>query len=302
MKYNRYIFLALLLVLLVYMFLSFSMPVHGAWYEPKPPLESGGDAVMGLYPVLQHYRINEQVLDGFQDRGILKYGRSNPMLPTSVMIAKVVFPDKDSGDGKSGVKDEPGDGVGEKPRPSVPGSQPGDQPDGGSDKWFLVPVPFDRELANRFYSEGVLPVDLEYFRVSSGFGVRRDPFDSQEQVVHLGIDIAMSDEDGVSLIDGRPVCAVLPGTVYLVSLDSYSDSGYGNLVVVSHGSFVTYYAHLKDVLVTSGQEVAVGDILGHVGSTGRSTGPHLHFELRVDGTPTDPFPYLFEVLRRTLDS
>ena len=80
-----------------------------------------------------------------------------------------------------------------------------------------------------------------------------DPFDSQEQVVHLGIDIAMSDEDGVSLIDGRPVCAVLPGAVYLVSLDDYSDSGYGNLVVVSHGSFETYYAHLKDVLVTSGQ-------------------------------------------------
>jgi murein DD-endopeptidase MepM/ murein hydrolase activator NlpD len=69
--------------------------------------------------------------------------------------------------------------------------------------------------------------------------------------------------------------------------------GYGNMVEIDHGNgLATRYAHMSDVLVEEGQEVDKGAVLGKLGSTGRSTGPHLHYEVRVDGEPVDPERYL----------
>lgn len=99
--------------------------------------------------------------------------------------------------------------------------------------------------------------------------------------MHTGIDVAAP--------GGTPIASAKAGEVIYAA----PMGGYGNLVAVDHGdSVVTLYAHQSRIAVVEGQEVAQGDVVGYVGSTGRSTGNHLHFEVRVDGSPRDPRPYL----------
>lgn len=100
--------------------------------------------------------------------------------------------------------------------------------------------------------------------------------------MHNGIDIAGP--------KGTPVYAADSGTV---TYSAYNSGGYGNLIKVSHGSgIVTYYAHLSKRVVSKGQYVKKGQLIGYMGSTGRSTGSHLHFEVRVNGSPRNPLNYL----------
>lgn len=117
--------------------------------------------------------------------------------------------------------------------------------------------------------------------VTSEFGYRKDPF-TGKGVGHGGIDLGAP--------KGTPVRAALPGTVYVVR---YSTSGYGYHVMIDHGDgFVTLYAHCSKLFVTEGQKVDAGTIIAEVGSTGRSTGPHLHFEVRIYGEKQNPRNYL----------
>jgi murein DD-endopeptidase MepM/ murein hydrolase activator NlpD len=89
---------------------------------------------------------------------------------------------------------------------------------------------------------------------------------------------------------GVPVVAADGGTVTLVSWQNY---GYGYHVIIAHADGTeTLYAHLSAISVEAGQTVAAGQEVGLVGSTGRSTGPHLHFEVRTNGVQTNPFAYL----------
>lgn len=98
---------------------------------------------------------------------------------------------------------------------------------------------------------------------------------------HVGLDIA------AFLYD--PIVAVAAGTVSLAG----DTRGYGNLVIVDHPEgWQSWYAHLSLISVTTGQRVAQGEVIGSAGSTGFSTGPHLHFELRFQGQPVDPLVYL----------
>ncbi len=116
-------------------------------------------------------------------------------------------------------------------------------------------------------------------RISSSFGYRADPFTGQT-TGHAGIDI-----DGFGN-DGKPVVAAAGGTVIAAVSGS---SGYGNYVTIDHGNgYQTVYAHMATLSVSYGQSVSAGQELGTLGSTGRSTGTHCHFEVRVNGTPTDP--------------
>lgn len=115
--------------------------------------------------------------------------------------------------------------------------------------------------------------------VTSGFGYRIHPIYGYRRF-HAGIDI------GAPI--GQGIVAVLPGVV----LSAGPRGTYGNLVVIDHGNgFATAYAHQSRVLVVVGQRVAAGQRIGLVGSTGASTGPHLHFETRVNGDPVDPLRY-----------
>jgi murein DD-endopeptidase MepM/ murein hydrolase activator NlpD len=114
----------------------------------------------------------------------------------------------------------------------------------------------------------------------SGFGWRVDPF-GEGWRYHLGVDVAAP--------EGAPVASRADGVV--VHADWMG--AYGLTVVVDHGfGYQTLYAHLRRSLVRAGQRVRAGQVVGEVGSTGRSTGPHLHFEVRYQGLPVDPLPYL----------
>jgi murein DD-endopeptidase MepM/ murein hydrolase activator NlpD len=98
---------------------------------------------------------------------------------------------------------------------------------------------------------------------------------------HKGLDIAAD--------QGTPVRAVAAGTVKFAG---WSNQGYGNLVVIDHGGYQTLYAHLSALSVSTGQSVAAGTTIGLMGNTGFSTGPHLHFEIRLGHDVVDPGSYL----------
>jgi murein DD-endopeptidase MepM/ murein hydrolase activator NlpD len=99
--------------------------------------------------------------------------------------------------------------------------------------------------------------------------------------LHHGIDL--------SVPEGTAVCATADGAV--VSSEWQRD--YGNIIIIRHGKgFETAYAHLKKRLVQEGEDVRRGKRIGRVGRTGNATGPHLHYEVRVNGKTTDPRPYL----------
>jgi len=117
-------------------------------------------------------------------------------------------------------------------------------------------------------------------RVSSDFGVWKHPI-RKHRAHHHGVDLAAP--------KGAPIRVIASGQVV------YADplGGYGKVVVVRHSSGLTsHYGHCDSLSVSIGQMVKPGDVLGTVGSTGLSTGPHLHFEIRKDGRPQDPEKYL----------
>jgi murein DD-endopeptidase MepM/ murein hydrolase activator NlpD len=118
-------------------------------------------------------------------------------------------------------------------------------------------------------------------QITGGFGERMDPL-SGEEAVHAGVDISApkgteveASGDGIVVEAGR------------------HESGYGNEIIIDHGNGIrTKYAHLSQVDVVIGQEVKHGEVIGAVGMTGRSTGPHLHYEVLVNSTPVNPAKFL----------
>jgi len=139
---------------------------------------------------------------------------------------------------------------------------------------------FDRNYMLRLHRNiqpSIWPIDG---RLMGPFGQRTDPF-SGEGEYHKGVDISGP--------TGTPVKAAADGVV------THADyfGGYGRLVIITHGNGIeTYYAHLSRFDVIAGQEIRQGEILGRVGSTGRVTAPHLHYEVRIGGTPVNPYRFL----------
>jgi murein DD-endopeptidase MepM/ murein hydrolase activator NlpD len=115
---------------------------------------------------------------------------------------------------------------------------------------------------------------------SSNFGYRVDPF-TRGPAMHTGVDFRAE--------TGSPIRATAPGKVIAAE---YS-GGYGNMVEIEHANGITTrYAHMSAILASVGQSVTTGTVIGRVGSTGRSTGPHLHYETRIDDEPVDPTRFL----------
>src|SRR5215211_5687776 len=137
---------------------------------------------------------------------------------------------------------------------------------------------YEAILRQRGYTPTVWPVEGT---LEAGFGGRRNPFGGSGYEFHSGQDIEAP--------WGAPVVAGASGTVSFVGWQN----GYGQLVVVDHGGgLTTRYGHLSHIDVELGQVVSRAQLLGKVGSTGRSTGPHLHYEVRINDQPVNPQQYL----------
>lgn len=117
-------------------------------------------------------------------------------------------------------------------------------------------------------------------RITSSYGYRLSPFGYGRQF-HSGIDIGAK--------RGTPIYATADGTIKFAGYQS----GYGYVVHISHGyGYTTVYAHMSKLASRTGQSVKRGEVVGYVGSSGRSTGPHLHYEVRVNGNTVNPWPYM----------
>jgi murein DD-endopeptidase MepM/ murein hydrolase activator NlpD len=138
-------------------------------------------------------------------------------------------------------------------------------------------------LRQRGYTPTIWPVEGQ---LEGGFGGRRNPFGGGGYEFHSGQDIEAP--------WGAPIVAGAAGRVSFVGWQN----GYGQLVVVDHGSgLTTKYGHLSHIDVELNQLVSRAQLLGKVGSTGRSTGPHLHYEVRINDQPVNPLPYLLQSYR-----
>lgn len=127
-------------------------------------------------------------------------------------------------------------------------------------------------------------------RITSSFGERQDPILTGEGEFHTGVDIAAP--------FGTPVHATADGVVEKAGWET----GYGRLIMLNHGNGIsTVYAHLSGFAVTVGQRVRCGQVIGYLGLSGRTTGPNLHYEVRINNTPVNPYKYLRETLAQ-LDS
>jgi murein DD-endopeptidase MepM/ murein hydrolase activator NlpD len=137
---------------------------------------------------------------------------------------------------------------------------------------------YEAVLRARAMTPSIWPVSGE---LTDGFGGRSNPFGGGSFEFHTGQDIAT--------LWGTPVSAAATGKVIFAGWQN----GYGQIVIVDHGGgLTTRYGHLSHVDVVEGQKVARGEMLGRVGSTGRSTGPHLHYEVRINDEPVNPKQYL----------
>ncbi|HST24145.1 MAG TPA: M23 family metallopeptidase [Blastocatellia bacterium] len=139
----------------------------------------------------------------------------------------------------------------------------------------MISIPVERAITSTG-KRGVAPTVI----AGSRFGYRSDPFTGGARF-HSGVDIKARSGDTVGA--SQPGIVVFAGWYY----------GYGNMVIVSHGSGITTrYAHLSSIAVEVGERVERGQIIARAGSTGRATSPHLHYEVRVDGSAINPFQVL----------
>lgn len=137
---------------------------------------------------------------------------------------------------------------------------------------------YEQVLRERGYTPSVWPL---VGKLESGFGGRRNPFGGSSFEFHSGQDIDAA--------TGDPVVAGARGMVTFTGWQN----GYGQLVVIDHGGgLTTRYGHLSHIDVTQGATVERAQFIGRAGSTGRSTGPHLHYEIRINDEPVNPLPYL----------
>jgi murein DD-endopeptidase MepM/ murein hydrolase activator NlpD len=157
------------------------------------------------------------------------------------------------------------------------------EPVGGADSTFKQLFNSWKKLDSIAHGAIAVPSDkpVKTAAFTSGYGVRSDPFRGSA-AMHAGIDLAGP--------TGTPIYATADGTV---SAAGWNSGGYGNLVKIDHGRGIeTRYGHMSAILVSAGQHVVRGQQIGRMGSTGRSTGSHLHYEVRIDNRAVNPIPFM----------
>jgi murein DD-endopeptidase MepM/ murein hydrolase activator NlpD len=147
-----------------------------------------------------------------------------------------------------------------------------------ADAMLLLNSPARQPVYRQASIPNLWPVDG---RLIGSFGPRQDPFSGEGQEIHKGVDISGE--------VGTPIHVTADGLVRFADMMS----GYGRLVVIDHGGGVeTWYAHMSRTYVHAGQEIRRGELVGTVGTSGRVTAPHLHYEVHVNGRPVNPYQYL----------
>lgn len=228
------------------------------------------------------YHLSQAQIDAYENVEVVKYGKYNPMFMYKHETAPPVEEQTSE------------DGTVNPANPTNPAE--GDDTSGGSFipddvetlKGFNVKTESFEEVnvVNAlfdFQNTGRIPVDMKYNYLSSKFGVREDPFE-KVQAFHSGIDYSAPE------IDGANVYSVSHGEVLEVVK---GETGYGNYVLVQHNGYQSLYGHLSAFgNVKVGDKVKAGAVLGKVGTTGRSTGPHLHFEIRINDVAVDPLVFI----------
>ncbi len=141
---------------------------------------------------------------------------------------------------------------------------------------------YEKYLNRIIYNISYTPLGLPFTgAVTSSFGSRENPFDGPGVETHKGLDIRGP--------MGAPVKAVAQGQVLFAG----QRGGFGNCIILKHGNgYETLYGHLSKILVKPGQKIEIGQQIGDIGSTGRSTGPHLHYEIHKNGQKINPASYL----------
>ena len=155
--------------------------------------------------------------------------------------------------------------------------------DGSADPTFKQLFNSWKKLDNLASSAIAIPSDkpVKTAAFTSGYGVRSDPFRGGH-AMHAGIDLAGP--------YGTPIYATADGTVERAG---WNNGGYGNLIELNHGRGIeTRYGHLSKILINAGDQVKRGQLIAYMGSTGRSTGSHLHYEVRIEGKPVNPIPFM----------
>ena len=146
-----------------------------------------------------------------------------------------------------------------------------------------VTIPSFCYISQNYYkAEKEYACPLENAVVTSAFGSRTDPVTGNKNAYHHGIDMAAA--------KGSDIRSLCEGTVEYVKKDDI----YGNCILIDHGEFSSFYAHLSSINIEKGRKVKAGDKIGVIGSSGKSTGVHLHFEIIKEGERIDPSPYLYE--------
>lgn len=148
-------------------------------------------------------------------------------------------------------------------------------------KYIFIPCGKTSTLEKSLFLGTAFLSPLQYGKATSGFGTRRNPFNSRRMEFHRGIDLGCH--------PGTQVHASRSGEVVF---SGYED-GYGNLVIIEHEfGYRSYYGHLSRIMVKKGQRIKPGETIALSGNTGRSTGPHLHFEIRKNGQALNPLTFL----------
>ena len=160
-------------------------------------------------------------------------------------------------------------------------------PEGGEEDHDIISTDeisnfYDNYLKKIIYNISYTPLGYPYpGTITSTFGHRENPFSGEGVETHKGVDIRAA--------WGSPVKAMAKGEVEFAGLRG----GFGNCIMLKHGNgFETLYGHLSKILVSVGEKIEIGQQIGNVGSTGRSTGPHLHYEVHKNGEKIDPKNFL----------
>lgn len=267
----------------------------GSEYISEEDYYKGGNIV----PFLEYgsYHLTAGDITGYENAGIIKYGKINPMF----FMEKEPEPEPESeeNDGEESGVEIPSinnDVLSkEEDKDVFAGHKVADGRGGRLTKDLQVGFDINSRaeeerdvypIKRAFAEEGSFPVDRKFYNISSTYGRRVDPIENIK-AYHVGLDIASEN------INGQDIYSVLPGEVVATGLDN---NGYGHYIIIKHGEFETLYAHMKsESNLEVGDQVKSGDKIGSVGNSGRSTGPHLHLEVGINGLKFDPEIFLAEI-------